>query len=463
MPGYWSKTMADLHESAKGVLRHGVIPETLRCSPDATRVAYFVQCGVSSYAVSRRPHPGIRYSLVLDEDLRSEEFEGVQHESLKFSLDSRRFAFVAVREQRAFAVVDGKMSRPYAAVGQDSPIFSPDSTRVAYAAGERPGTTYYVVDGRSGPLHTACSSFCFSPDSRRTAYIAAERPDHHVVVVDSEPSEPLTSICSPGVVFSPDSQRFAYAGEQQAGEYAVVADGAKGPTFESVMSPAFSPDSRQVIYPAKKGRKWRVCIDGEVGDPAFDSIGSRGLRFTPDSSRVTAAVSRKSFWRGERWFAPIGEEIVGSGYQGIGAGSPVSSPDSNRIGYAAQQGDHWCVVVDGVPGKESDGVTDPIFSPDSRHVAYRRERGGRRSAIADANEGRCFDGLGGTSFLFSPDSKHLVYDARRGDTAHIVIDDEILGEYGGFLSTGTFVFDNATTMRVLALRGYEVFAITCTI
>jgi hypothetical protein len=55
----------------------------------------------------------------------------------------------------------------------------------------------------------------------------------------------------------------------------------------------------------------------------------------------------------------------------------VISPDGKRVAYMSKRGDKWRVVVDGLEGKEYDGIMrdSAVFSPDSRRVAYVGFRG----------------------------------------------------------------------------------------
>jgi hypothetical protein len=79
--------------------------------------------------------------------------------------------------------VDGKESEVCLGVGEGTPIFSPDSTRVAFIAQEARGQRV-VVDGVSGELFDGVlfRSVCYSPDSLRLAYGAKQAGSWTVVV-----------------------------------------------------------------------------------------------------------------------------------------------------------------------------------------------------------------------------------------------------------------------------------------
>src|SRR5664280_271730 len=96
--------------------------------------------------------------------------------------------------------------------------------------------------------------------------------------------------------------------------------------------------------------------------------------------------------------------VEGREYDGIDAGTPVFSPDSKRAAYGAGRGDKWLVVVDGMEGKEYDGIMagTPVFSPDSKRVAYGAGRGDKWLIVADGVEGKEYDGIMAGTPGFSP-------------------------------------------------------------
>jgi hypothetical protein len=65
------------------------------------------------------------------------------------------------------------------------------------------------------------------------------------------------------------------------------------------------------------------------------------------------------------------------------------SLDKRHVAYAVKRGKKRLVVVDGVEGKEYDGIMDrpPVFSPDSERVAYEAEQGSKMFAVVDGVEG----------------------------------------------------------------------------
>jgi roadblock/LC7 domain-containing protein len=92
-----------------------------------------------------------------------------------------------------------------------------------------------VVDGAGGKEFDGimAGTPVFSPDSKRVAY-AAERGDKWVVVVDGAEGKEFDGIMAGTPVFSPDSKRVAYAPERGNKRMAVV-DGVEGKEYEAFL------------------------------------------------------------------------------------------------------------------------------------------------------------------------------------------------------------------------------------
>ncbi len=73
------------------------------------------------------------------------------------------------------------------------------------------------------------------------------------------------------------------------------------------------------------------------------------------------------------------------------------SPDGKRLAYVVHNPRPF-VVVDGVEGKQYDGVESLIFSPDSNHFAYMAELGGRKFVVVDGVEGKPYGTMAGWTY-----------------------------------------------------------------
>jgi hypothetical protein len=85
------------------------------------------------------------------------------------------------------AVVDGRESKAYDHIKQGTPVFSPDSQRVAFVA-ERNFKLLTVTDGVEGKEFFEGAGISFTPDSRHLAY-KAKLGTRFVLLVDGVESK----------------------------------------------------------------------------------------------------------------------------------------------------------------------------------------------------------------------------------------------------------------------------------
>jgi len=495
----------NITETSLGKIVEGIIPLSLHVGRDSKRVAYAVK-------------QGEKWLVVVD-GVEGKEYDGIGECTPIFSPDSKRVAYVAKRGEKWFAVVDGVEGKEYDNVVDFSLEFSPDSRRFAYAA--KRGEKYVaIVDGVEGKEYDNVVDFSleFSPDSRRFAY-AAKRGEKYVAIIDGVEGKEYDYI-NRGIgssVFSPDSKRVAYAGQRGKKCFAVV-DGVESKGYDDIavsdnavpgsgtMEPAvsdnvlrgsrtmepnfrvFSPDSRHVAYRAKRGGKWLVVRDGAEGKE-YDSIGDN-LIFSDDSYHLTYSASQgdkslvvvdgvestvddRPVWRTVESTGddePVWKDATEAGVdeaQGptysVVLGSFTYSPGRDREAHIAVRDKKHCVVVDGVKGKEYDGVNvgTLAFSPDSRRFAYAAThsgiRGGKTFAVVDGVEGKEYDWVGAP--VFSPDSKHVAYEAQRDGKLVVVVDGVEGREYNVFVEGSRLVFDSPIKLHFLVWRNNEIFLV----
>jgi len=411
-------------------------------------------------------------------------------ESLASSPDLRRIAYVSRVGAKQFVVVDGKEGKHYDGIGKGiltqgqqaayfgAPIFSPDSSRVAYAAREG-GKWFVVVDGKEEKSYDDINALTliFSPDSHRVAYVVGVGAKQSVVVGGKE-EKPYDWIGD--LLFSPDSRRVAYwAGV--GGKRLVVVDDKEGKPYDGVAqgegpyflpdsswvaltyrSVLFSPDSRRLAYSATLGPNGFAVVDGKEQKP-YGNIYD-GPIFSPDSRRVMYMAYSPGGGPNYKVVVVDGKEE--KHYDGIGEGSLQFSPNSRRVAYCAKAGARWFAVVDGKEEKAYDDmISDLIFSPDSRRVAYAAGKGGKWFAVVDGKEEKAYDDMG-SSPIFSPDSRRVAYWAKVGEKYLLVVDGEQGKPYDDLVRY-TIVFDSASTFHYLAVkqtaRGQDVYLVEETI
>jgi Tol biopolymer transport system component len=151
-------------------------------------------------------------------------------------------------------------------LGAGSPLFSPDSKRLAYMAARSEKQWVFVVDGVEGEpfdgfpigqfLPGSRERNLFSPDSRRIAY-AAGRGDKMHVVVDGKLS-PLYETAGLEILFSPDSQHIAYSVKEKGRTHLVLDDDLGAAYDEIVGDPIFSNRNTFDYLARREGTLYRV-------------------------------------------------------------------------------------------------------------------------------------------------------------------------------------------------------------
>lgn len=144
---------------------------------------------------------GDRWSLITD-GVQGPAYDGIEDESVVFSADGRRVAYVAKQGPLLFAVVDGEAQLAFERV--EALQFSPNGQRWAYA-GLLNSEWSLVVDGRvaAKAAEVLDNSFAFSPGGRHWA-AAIRDGDSDYVLVDGKRSRRYGAISNtggPAIVF----------------------------------------------------------------------------------------------------------------------------------------------------------------------------------------------------------------------------------------------------------------------
>lgn len=217
-----------------------------------------------------------------------------------------------------------------------------------------------------------------------------------------------------------------------------------------------SPDGKRLAFFRKgaDGKKWWAVVDDIEGE-RYDGVGKMQPLFSPDSRRSAYVAVRK----GRNLVVLDG--VAGKEYDGIGG--VTFSPDSKRLAYMAQRGDERFIVVDGAEQSlRFDGMhaSGPVFSPDSQHLGYIGKRGGKWLVVVDGKEGKAYESAGG--FVFAADNRHWAYFATRDSTAIIVLDGLESREYDGIVRDTRLTFTKDKTVEAFAHRGGEILRVIFT-
>lgn len=397
-------------ETYIGQILPTAIKYRLMVSPNGKRFAYTAGADGKKYS----PEVDDGYVVAVVDNKQGIKYNFIsttQFGQIKFSSDSKKYAYLAAKGRESFVIINGEEKRRDSGIIASSIIFSPDGKRVAYAS-----HTFVVVDGVRGKRYDRVSYPKFSPDGKRVAY-AAKSGGRSFVIVDGQPQK----LCAANPVFSPDSKRLACtAGKQtlKSREFYTVLDGKKGKVYEHISYLKFSPDSKNIAYVARTGKKWIVVHDGK--EIAHYDTRPFGLNFSPDSNKVFYVV-RKGRKRTLVYGNKVGDlfrmhsklkfSLDGKRFAYIGFGDKgrhavidwqksksyyrvrglAFSPDSKRVAYAASSNGKWFVVVNGVKGKEYDDIAGNIvFSPDSKHIAYAAKKNSKWFIVINNTEGKAY-------------------------------------------------------------------------
>lgn len=415
--------------------------ETMTPSPDARHLAYLVKDWQGM-------HAEVNGSGV---EVQGTAGEGDYNfiSGLTFSPNSQRLAFGGERDGKWYLVCDEIEFGPYDDIGQSSPVFSPDSSHVAYTVklGDR---WFAAVDG--GIVSDGYESFCpggiiFSPDSRRLGYVI-KRGDSWCPVVDGTELATYSGVLQRSWTFSPDSRRFAYVatteggliGGKFVGKECVVVDGqhletwkrdettgASGVSDEIV----FSPDSRRMAYGVTQGGRFFFVVDGKP-ERQYGGLVS-GRKGNADFASVPGYG--KASWRNE----PL-----------------TFSPDSQHYAYAVVDTQGHVVVFDGEERARHETIMNGpiIFSLDSRRVAYGATTGGRQHMVVDWHSAEPFWGIATVTPSFSPDSQRLAYVAmnQRNDFL-LAVDSERWRIHDGPIIGAPLVWDDSRQLHTIVGKG----------
>lgn len=416
------------------------------------------------------------------------------------SPDASRVALILDRASYWQVVVDGQNSERWSAVKQGCLVFSPDSTRVVYAA-ERQGKPIVVLDGdvlwEYGEL---TSKPVFSVDSRHCAFVTRHNRGQRVVV-DGKVGRLCEAIGDDDPVFSPASDRLAYTEMSSRGcSVAVVADlkeptlVTEGETFDGIAggTPIFSPDGKRIAYIAGKDGGFLVVIDGENSIP-YAGIVKGSLCFSPDSKHCAYAArsSGKALVIVDGKVVSEHDDVLmlqfGSGDSGFsylakdrdrwvwmkngrrecelpGAEEVKVTEDLSHIAYVFKEKDQQVLVLDERHVYRNPEIVCLVFSPDSTRLAFvaRHPLTRQGSVVVDGMSGPQFNGIVKPGIGFTPDSCHLVYTARlsNGEESLIVNHDVVCTFYQVCKTAQLYFPDNASVRLVIVKEGGTVTQVT---
>jgi hypothetical protein len=103
----------------------------------------------------------------------------------------------------------------------------------------------------------------------------------------------------------------------------MVTDGEESGPYDGLGDPVFSPDSKHIAFPARKGEREFVSIDGEEMRP-FDNV--RVPVYSPDSNYLAYQAKKE-----DKWFYVLDKKDCRERYDGFLADAPIIFDSNNRF------------------------------------------------------------------------------------------------------------------------------------
>ena len=283
--------------------------------------------------------------------------------------------------------------------GQSEPVLQADLRLAAHHVADQ---VYEKLTGEKGVFST------------RIAFVTHSGNAFSLVVTDADGDNPQTvrrareSVISPA--WSPDGRELAYVSFEENHKAVVyiqnLQTGARRVLANfrgSNSAPAFSPDGSQLTVTLSKDGGSHVFVLPRAGGNPVRVTQSTAIdteaRFAPDGRSIFFVSDRGG--GPQIYRQPLGggdaQRVTFSGPYNI---SPAVSPDGKLLAYISRQGGFKLMVLDLVNGGDPQAITDtsddesPSFAPNGRFILYSTRVNGREALMTATVDGRFKSVLG---------------------------------------------------------------------
>jgi len=359
-------------------------------------------------------------------------FSTIVHDSVSFSLDGRRFAFLAGYKPEAdakedfFAVVDGIQQSKHKDIVDVRPRFSNDSRHIVYFMHD--GKKHFaILDGVKGPdFEQTGEGPHFSSDGDRMYYLGIRRDTAYLVVNDSIVHAFYDLV---DITASPITKNIAYVAKQTKNDnYGVRINDQPVKLYYASRWPKYSPDGRHFAFWASDGKGQFAVIDSNEGTH-YDHISD--VRFSKDGKHNYYMNFLENTDSDRRWSYVVDGKEMPEMKGSLNNPTIYFSEAGSRVAYVydADSTDERA-VIDGVEHSGYKMVGEIIFSPDGLHVAYLAKPKGE-DLLRLYLDGKEIpnDDMIGPNVVFSPDGLDIAYWVNKKEGRALFINHKAVAQF----------------------------------
>ncbi len=344
-------------------------------------------------------------------------------DNLSLSPDGQRTAYgITVNEKRAI-VFDGKEGVYFKDVWD--PIFSPDGHHIAYIAqiGDK---SHIAVDDRitdEAYPSVFSGSPVFSGDSSKVAYhlVPGGNRKGKLIVNSLNLKNQKAWDCNNDVLITNrDKTRIAAVNSVNGKErvldinFSQPDEVKEGPLFDGISNVNYGDDGASLSYvAAKEGKKFLILNDKDELLPDGDLRESPVVR--PDLKGAgVLLVTSEGFYLHQAF---MGNTLKAKKYQE--AAGLVYNKDCSQLAFIARAAKNIFMVVNGNNGPFYDMIVKPMFSPDGKLLIFRARKEGKRFVVVADQNGKVvrehprYEMVFDTTF--TADGKSVAYGVKDGD------------------------------------------------